>query len=306
MHEATSPLAGRPAESYGFADVLYEKRDWVARVTINRPEVYNSYTTATLVELRDAFRDAAHDDGVAVVVLTGAGDKAFCTGGDVKEYAGEFTRRPHDYWKYMGLFAEALDALRNVGKPTIARLNGIVAGGGNEWNMACDRAVAADDVTSAMHAGILPPADGGRRPRGRRRRTERSPLRADHGRRSSRASSSGSRGGLDTRAELTEPSIGWCAPTRQQVNFWKDFAWNMTIGHAREWLALHFANLEPWEGMTAFVEKRPPEYRRLRELARDGGSSETLWGPPAKSCAACGTQGLPAVMRFCGVCGQEL
>jgi len=90
------------------------------------------------------------------------------------------------------------------------------------------------------------------------------------------------------------------------VNFWKDFAWNMTIGHAREWLALHFANLEPWEGMTAFVEKRPPDYRGVRELARDGGSSETLWGPPAKTCAACGTQGLPAVMRFCGVCGQEL
>jgi len=58
--------------------------------------------------------------------------------------------------------------------------------------------------------------------------------------------------------------------------------------------------------MTAFVEKRTPDYRGVRELARDGGSSETLWGPPAKTCAACGTQGLPAVMRFCGVCGQEL
>lgn len=145
--ELRTPLAPRPPESFRFQDILYEKRDWVARVTINRPHVYNAYRTQTLAEMRDALRDAAHDDGVAVLVLTGAGEKAFCTGGDVEEYATEFTRRPRDYWKYMTLFVECHDALRNIGKPTIARLNGIVAGGGNEFNMACDLAVAADDIT---------------------------------------------------------------------------------------------------------------------------------------------------------------
>ena len=147
MNRSESTLAPETPESLAFEDVLYEKKDWVATVTINRPEAHNAYTTATLVELRDAFRDAALDDGIAVVVLTGAGDRAFCTGGDVKEYAARYTQRPRDYWKYMGLFAGCVEALRDVGKPTIARLNGIVAGGGNELNLACDLAVAADDIT---------------------------------------------------------------------------------------------------------------------------------------------------------------
>ena len=80
----------------------------------------------------------------------------------------------------------------------------------------------------------------------------------------------------------------------------------MTAGHARDWLTLHFASLEPWEGMTAFVEKRPPDYRGVRALARDGGSSELLWGPPARTCPSCDAGGLPENMRFCGLCGHEL
>jgi len=137
----------RPPEAYQFKDVLYEKGDWIARITINRPRSYNSYTTATLQELTMAFQDASWDDGVAVLVLTGAGDKAFCAGGDVKEYSEVYTQRPRDYWKYMGVFTGAIDAVRNCGKPVIARLNGIVAGGGNEFNLACDLAVAAEHIT---------------------------------------------------------------------------------------------------------------------------------------------------------------
>ncbi len=321
MEEAGTPLAGRPQEGFGFADVLYEKRDWVARVTINRPEAYNAYRTATLGELTEAFRDAAFDDAVAVLVLTGAGEKAFCTGGDVKEYAGQYTQKPRDYWKYMTVFAGCLEALRDVGKPTIARLNGIVAGGGNELNLACDLAVAADDVTirqvgtrvGSVAAGgatqWLPIVIGDRRAREMLLTCE--PISAQQ------ALEWGLVNRVAPRAELDAAVDGLCEKlidkfpectryTREQVGFWKDLSWNATIGHAREWLALHFANLEPWEGMTAFVEKRPPGYRRLRELARDGGSSETLWGPPAKTCAACGTKGLPEGMSFCGVCGKEL
>lgn len=321
MDEAGRPFAGRPPEDFGFADIVYEKRDWVARVTINRPHAYNAYTTHTLNELREAFRDAAHDDGVAVLVLTGAGEKAFCTGGDVKEYAGEYTRRPRDYWKYMGLFAEAHDALRNLGKPTIARLNGIVAGGGNEWNMACDLAVAADDITirqvgtrvGSVAAGgatqWLPIMIGDRRAREMLLTCE--PISAAQALEWGLVNRAVPRAELDACVdELCEKLIDKFPEclryTRQQVNFWKDLAWHGTIGHAREWLALHFASYEPWEGMTAFVEKREPGYRRLRELARDGGSSELVWGPPVRECGACGAKGLPEGMAFCGACGAEL
>ena len=321
MGAETSPLAGRDPRDLGFTDILYSKADWVARVTINRPDVYNAYSTATLAQMRDAFRDAAADDGVAVVVLTGAGDKAFCTGGDVKEYATVFTKRPHDYYKYMGLFAECHDALRTIGKPVIARLNGIVAGGGNEFNMACDLAVAADDITirqvgtkvGSVAAGgatqWLPIMVGDRRARELLLLSE--PITA------AQALDWGLVNRVVPRADLDAAVDELCAAlvdkfaecvryTKTQVDFWKDLAWHGTIRHAQDWLALHFASLEPWEGMTSFVEKRPPGYVRLREAARDGGSSEFLWGPPDQACGSCGAGGLPAGMAFCGMCGQKL
>ncbi|MBI4729962.1 MAG: enoyl-CoA hydratase/isomerase family protein [Acidobacteria bacterium] len=321
MAEEQSPLAGNPAESFGFRDITYEKRDWVARVTINRPHAYNAYRTQTLAEMRDAFRDASLDDGVAVVVLTGAGDKAFCTGGDVKEYASTYTQRPHEYWKYMGLFADCHDALRNIGKPTIARINGIVAGGGNEFNMGCDLAVAADDITirqvgtrvGSVAAGgatqWLPIMIGDRRAREMLLLSE--PITAQQALEWGLVNRVVQRDQIDACVDeicgkLIEKFPECLRYTRQQVNFWKDLAWHSTIGHAREWLALHFASLEPYEGMTAFVEKRPPNYVGLREAARDGGSSEFLWGAPSKTCSSCDATGLPAAMAFCGACGEKL
>ena len=118
----------------------------MARVTLNRPEVYNAFSAQTLREMVEAFRDASWDDSVAVVVLTGAGDKAFCSGSDAKEFAQQFLRRPRNFWKYQGLLLEALELFRHVGKPTVARLNGVVAGAGNDWNLAADLAIAADHV----------------------------------------------------------------------------------------------------------------------------------------------------------------
>src|SRR3989337_577145 len=129
-----------------YQDIGYGVRDGISTGAIRRPEVYNAYRLRTLQELRDAFRRAAFDDDVAVIVLTGEGDKAFCTGGDVKEYADVYTKRPRDYWKYMVQFQDAVDSLRDCGKPTIARVNGVCAGGGNELHVACDLSVAADDA----------------------------------------------------------------------------------------------------------------------------------------------------------------
>ncbi|HVA28637.1 MAG TPA: enoyl-CoA hydratase/isomerase family protein, partial [Candidatus Baltobacteraceae bacterium] len=84
-------------------DVLYEVHDRVATITFNRPEAYNAYTTETLARLHEAFRRAMWDDEVGVVVLTGAGETAFCTGGDVKEYAERYVEHPQQFWKYMVL-----------------------------------------------------------------------------------------------------------------------------------------------------------------------------------------------------------
>ena len=94
--------------------------------------------------------------------------------------------------------------------------------------------------------------------------------------------------------------------TKQQVNYWKEAAWFSTVGHARDWLSTHFTSLEPYEGMRAFVEKRKPNYRGLREAAAAGASSEFLWGPYRHECGACGAKGIPANFAFCGSCGAPL
>ena len=78
-------------------------------------------------------------------MLTGTGERAFCTGADLDEQEA-FLARPNDYWDWMGRFIEAIEAIKDCAKPVVARLNGMVVGGGNELNLACDLAVAADDI----------------------------------------------------------------------------------------------------------------------------------------------------------------
>lgn len=77
-----------------FQEIVYEKKNWIARITINRPHNYNAYSTNCLEELAQAFRQASFDDEVAVIVFTGTGTRAFCTGGDVKEYQERYTKSP--------------------------------------------------------------------------------------------------------------------------------------------------------------------------------------------------------------------
>lgn len=264
-------------------DVLYRVSDRVATITFNRPHAYNAYTTETLGRLRAALRCAMWDDEVGVVVLTGAGDLAFCTGGDVKEYAERYVEHPEQFWRYMVLFQECLDALRQMGKPTIARLNGMAVGGGNEMNMACDLAVAADHVTirqvgtrvGSVAAGgatqWLPIMIGDRRAREMLFLCE--PITA------AQALDWGLVNRVVPLKELDANVRELCNKlldkfpqclryTKCQVNYWKDQAWYATIGHAREWLTLHFGDEETSEGMRAFVEKRPPDYAAMRRRER--------------------------------------
>jgi 6-oxo-cyclohex-1-ene-carbonyl-CoA hydrolase len=115
-----------------------------AWITLNNPSQYNSYTTEMVKGVIAAFQRASADASVVAAVFTAAGDKAFCTGGNTKEYAEYYAGRPQEYGSYMDLFNAMVDGILNCKKPTICRVNGMRVAGGQEIGMACDTAVSSD------------------------------------------------------------------------------------------------------------------------------------------------------------------
>ncbi len=113
-------------------------------ITLNNPTQFNSYTTAMVKSVILAFRAASNARDVNAVVFTGAGSKAFCTGGNTKEYAEYYAGRPEEYRQYMRLFNDMVSAILGCDKPVVARVNGMRIGGGQEIGMACDFSIAQD------------------------------------------------------------------------------------------------------------------------------------------------------------------
>src|ERR1700722_16410959 len=131
-------MSERPA----FEDILYEVRGGAAWIIINRPKVYNAFRGRTVEELIQAFQLAANDRNVASVVLTGVGEKAFCTGGDQSAHAGNYDGRG-----VIGLPIEELQSIiPDTPKPVIARVNGFAIGGGNVLATLCDLTIAAESA----------------------------------------------------------------------------------------------------------------------------------------------------------------
>jgi enoyl-CoA hydratase/carnithine racemase len=287
-------FVGKDPAAFGFHAIRYSKGGGRATITLNRPEVLNAVNGTMLAELNLALKDASWDDTVGVLVLTGAGDRAFCTGADLDEQQ-QFLERPRDYWKWMGEFIEVHERLRNLGKPTVARLNGIVVGGGNEFNLSCDLAVAAEDIyirhVGTSHGSValagatqfLPLVVGERRAREILLLNEEIPA--------AKALAWGlvnyvvPRAGLDAAVDDLTAKLLAKFPektryTLQQLNFWRDLSWHLTIGHGRDWLAIHNTSPETREGVDAFLEKRLPDYGEIRRRWADDEAPEWPAGRP--------------------------
>ncbi|MBI2835174.1 MAG: enoyl-CoA hydratase/isomerase family protein, partial [Acidobacteria bacterium] len=115
-----------------------------AWIWLNNPSELNSYTTDTLGELILAFRDASADRAVVAVVLTAVGERAFCSGGNTREYAEYYAGRPLEYRQYMRLFNDLITGILTCDKPVINRVNGLRIAGGQEIGMACDFSLTSD------------------------------------------------------------------------------------------------------------------------------------------------------------------
>ena len=156
LHLIDHNLIDREIESLCDGMVLYEKRPakkrdgsivdglYNAWIILNNPKQHNSYTTDMVKATILAFRRASVDREVNAVVFTGVGDKAFCTGGNTKEYAEYYAGNPQEYRQYMRLFNDMVSAILGCDKPVVCRVNGMRIGGGQEIGMACDFTIAQD------------------------------------------------------------------------------------------------------------------------------------------------------------------
>jgi enoyl-CoA hydratase/carnithine racemase len=145
------------------SNVLYEKRDAIAYVTINRPKVLNALNKATWLDLRTAFEDARDDTAIRGVIITGAGDKAFVAGADISELA-QVTSTEAEASSRLG--QAVLDLIENLGKPVVAAINGFALGGGCETAMACTIRIAVEHAKFGqpeVKLGLVPGGGGTQR-----------------------------------------------------------------------------------------------------------------------------------------------
>jgi enoyl-CoA hydratase len=146
-----------------FENILFEKKNSIAYITINRPKVLNALNMATMEELRAAFHDIKSDTGIRVVIMTGSGEKAFIAGADI----GELSQHdPVTAKAYTHRGQSVLNLIENLGKPVIACINGFALGGGCEIAMACTMRLASENAKLGqpeVKLGLIPGYGGTQR-----------------------------------------------------------------------------------------------------------------------------------------------
>lgn len=256
-----------------YEDILYEVRpQGVARITINRPDRYNAFRGRTVEELIDAFQRAGWDRSIGVIVLAGAGDKAFCTGGDQSAHEGQYDGRGT-----IGLPMEELHAvIRDVPKPVVARVQGFAIGGGNVLATICDLTIASEKAQFGQvgpKVGSVDPGFGTAylaRIVGEKKAREIWYLCRRYT--AAEAMAMGLVNTVVAHDELDAEVDRWCteimekSPTALALakrSFNADSESIRGIGSlGMQALSLYYDTEESREGGRAFREKRPPEFRK--------------------------------------------
>jgi len=255
-----------------FEDVVYESRDGVAKIVINRPAVMNAFRAKTVHELIEAFQKAWDDDAVGVVVLTGAGDKAFCTGGDQKSKVGG------SYGFGGGEITRLHGVIRHIPKPVIAAVNGYAIGAGHVLQVLCDLSIASERAIFGQvgpKVGSVDPGFGTAylaRVVGEKKAREMWFLCRRYS--AQEALEMGLVNKVVPHEMLWEEVSAWCkeilamSPTalriaKSSLNADTDHIYGIEgIGFAA--LDLYWNSEESAEGAKAFLEKRVPEFKRYK------------------------------------------
>lgn len=259
-----------------FEDIIYEVKDGIATITINRPNRHNSFRSPTLDELTAAFEAAEEDTCVGVVVFTGAGDRAFCAGGDISEMGA---LDPHVGRKFLGKCLKLSNAMRSLSKPIIAAVNGYCLGGGNELNLLCDLTIASENAVfgqTGPSVGSVPIWGGTQmlpRTVGEKKAREMVFLCLRYT--AEEAVKMGLANKVVPQDELMGAVEEWASRildmspqaiklTRTSMNFESDLLYG-SFTHGREMLALAYGSEELCEGMKSFEEKRKPDFHKFRK-----------------------------------------
>ena len=264
-----------------FQDILVTRSGQVLTITMNRPQVLNAFRAATLSELVEAFKAAGADPEVRVIVLTGAGDRAFCAGGDINWEAEDGLRNDGRAETAPQMVARVYQAMRETYKPTVARLNGYAIGAGNHMAYMCDFTIAAEDAILGQNGPrVGSPADAWMvsyltRVIGHKRAREMWMLCRRYTAR--QALEWGLVNAVVPRAELDEEVARWCAdllaasPTCLMVlkaSF--DDEWLSLRNQPRDYVAdlnPEFWTSEQQEGSRAFLQKRKPDWTKYPVVA---------------------------------------
>lgn len=261
------------SQAHTFNDVLYEKGGHIARITINRPKSLNAYTNITMREICLAVQDASADNEIGVLVLTGAGERAFCAGGDVKWEDEGGLQNTYDY------FPDIHNAIRCCLKPVIARVNGYAIGGGHHMAYACDLTIAAEHAIFGQNGpSVGSPADAFTVARlstiiGHKRAREMWYLNRRYT--AAQMLEWGLVNSVVPMAELDKEVDQWCqeilskSPTCLRVNKASfegalDYLRNPTFSVQRMLAPGYLGSDEQMEGTKAFAEKRKPDFNQFR------------------------------------------
>lgn len=298
-----------------------EWHDFTARIAFDRPEQMNSYVLGTLKELCAAIEQAMGDPSAQFIVLTGEGESAFCTGGNVDEYAEYYNSHPQQFMEWGEYYGRVFDLILHCGIPVISRVNGTVAGGGWEFVSATDLAIATEDasfISPGPRVGMT--SVGGL--------SQWLPLHMSHKKSNEMvllSSKIDANEALDLgvvnevvpSSDLDEVVIEYLdqmktlSPTSLQYykthhNWWKDFIWRTTWEHAKSWFSLNMGNAEPSEGLWAFKNNESPNMEQIRRDIADGQDPSAPHGGLADVCEECGADYLPNESNYCLECGAKL